>query len=450
MMNTKLEHIIATLNSKEILLFCTLIETPLMGGNKKHHHFFNVFLKKKKSGSLPINERLLMSDLCKMLEKFIVIQSTLNDTLKSQSILTQHYAQHEDTKLFNDSVTHWEKTLQKNIKNSDFYLYLSELEYEKWKFEQLKSRFSNVEADSIILHSEIAQISKKLAEAVSLAPQAVLISKKINTEYIDFLEKYILKKDYLQYPCISLYYYALKMIFYPQIPEWFEKFKDGLHAAHSFFNSDELRTLYFQAINYCIRKHNSGDKSYSRLLLDYYKSALKNGFLLTHGFLSKNSYRNINTIAIRLGQYDEAIDISESYKSFLRKEEQESAYRYNMANIHYATQKYDEALTALREVDFDDHLSNLTSKLLMLKIYYETHEIRLLDSHLDAMQVYLTRKKIIGYHKTVFSNIVKFTRKLIHLNPYDSHEKSKLRETIVAEKSVADKDWILAQIDSVK
>ena len=72
-----------------------------------------------------------------------------------------------------------------------------------------------------------------------------------------------------------------------------------------------------------------------------------------------------------------------------------------------------------------------------------------MDAHLDAMQVYLTRKKIIGYHKTVFSNIVKYTRKLIFLNPFDASEKVKLRENIVAEKSIADKDWILSQIDKM-
>lgn len=445
-MTTKLEHIISTLNTKDLHTFTSLIATPLLGGRKKHVQFFDQFVKNKQGQSLPVKERLLMSDLCKMLEKFIVIKTALQQTDTHPSVLSRYYSRHEDLKLFNDSVNQWEKKLQISHKNSEFYQLSSELEYEKWKFDQLKSRFSNVEANSIILNSEIALISKKLAEAVSLAPQSVLISKKINTDLIYFLEEYILKKNYLEYPCIALYFYALKMIFEPQSTEWFDKFKIGLDSADDVFHEEELKTLYFQAINYCIRKHNSGDKSYSHLLLSYYKTALKKGYLLTHGFLSKNTYRNINTIAIRLGLYEDAMEISESCKLYLRKEEQKSAFMYNMANIYYATKKYDEALEALRSTEFDDHLSNLTAKLLMLKIYYETRETRLLDSHLDAMQVYLTRKKIIGYHKTVFSNIVKFTRKLIHINPYDVTEKNRLKSMIEAEKSVADKDWILTQL----
>jgi len=446
-MSNKIYHILATLNSKEKNEFFNLIETSIIGGNKNHKIFLDNLIKDKVPQSHGVKERLIMSDLCKMLEKYIVIKTNLSQPKQYYTTLTQYYAQYEDQKLFLDSTKHWEKNLDADLKNSEYYLSLSELEYEKWKFEQLKSRFSNVEADNIICHSEISLISKKLAEAVSLAPQSVLISKKINTEFLDFIEPYIIEKGYLSTPCVGLYYYALKMIFEPQTTNHFDNFKKELENSESYFNNDELRTLYFQAINYCIRKHNSGDKSYSKLLLDYYKMSLEKGFLLTHGYLSKNSYRNINTIAIRLGQFDDAKYISETYRQLLRKEEQQSAYQYNMANIYYSMQKYDDALMALRETQFDDHLSNLTSKLLMLKIYYETGEMRLLDSHLDAMQVYLTRKKVIGYHKTVFSNIVKFTRKLQNVNPYDSLEKNKLKESIMAEKSVADKDWILAQIE---
>lgn len=448
-MPTKLEHIISTLTDKDIQNFTSLIQSPLLGGREKHVQFFGQFVKSRQGRSLPVNERLLMSDLCKMLEKYIVIKMVMNDKDKHPSILSKYYAQNENIKLFNDSAGQWGKNLHQKNKNSDYYQSASDLEYEKWKFDQLKSRFSNVEANSIIIHSEIALISKKLAEAVSLAPQSVLISKKINIDLIYFLEDYIIQKNYLQYPCISLYYYALKMIFEPQSTQWFEKFKAGLEHADDIFQEEELKTLYFQAINYCIRKHNSGDKSYSHMLLSYYKAALKKGYLLTHGYLSKNTYRNINTIAIRLGLYDDAMEISESCRAYLRKEEQESAFMYNMANIFYATKKYDEALEALRSTEFDDHLSNLTAKLLMLKIYYETGETRILDSHLDAMQVYLTRKKIIGYHKTVFSNIVKYTKKLILLNPYDTTEKNKLKKMISEEKSVADKDWILHQLDLI-
>ena len=147
-----------------------------------------------------------------------------------------------------------------------------------------------------------------------------------------------------------------------------------------------------------------------------------------------------------MGRYDVAAKISTENVQYLRKDEKDGAYNFNMANIFYAKKQYQEALDALRYVESDDHLSNLFAKTLMLKIYFETKEERLLDSHLDAMQVYLTRKKIIGYHKTNYSNIVRYTRKLMRLNPYDHLAKSKLADNIRNEKLLPDRDWLLRQL----
>ena len=147
-----------------------------------------------------------------------------------------------------------------------------------------------------------------------------------------------------------------------------------------------------------------------------------------------------------MGRYEDAARISTNNVQYLRKEEKDGAFNFNMANIFYAKQQYQDALDALRYVDSDDHLSNLFAKTLMLKIYFETKQDRLLDSHLDAMQVYLTRKKIIGYHKTNYSNIVRYTRKLMRLNPYDKNAKNKLAKNIRDEKLLPDRDWLLKQV----
>lgn len=101
-------------------------------------------------------------------------------------------------------------------------------------------------------------------------------------------------------------------------------------------------------------------------------------------------------------------------------------------------------------MDFEDHLSNLFAKTIQMKIYYETGADRLLDAHLDAMKVYLTRKKIIGYHKNNYAKIIKFTRMLIRLNPYDRQAKQALIEKIKNEKLIPDKDWLLREVENKK
>ncbi len=448
-MKTKFEHLLSTLSPKDTETIISLIPTIIMEGNIKHVEYFefrlNHILDEKKN--IPISERLLMSDLTKMMEKYIVIKNSLTSTFHINNTLLQHYRIHENEKLFSDHYNLIQNQPELLSKNETSYQQNADLLYQKWQFDQVKSRFSNAEAEDIIHHTDVSIISKKLMQTVTFATQSSLISKKINTNFTEYIEPYLLENNYLAYPCIALYYYAWKLIIYPDDVSWFEKFNEILEPNEHFFPNEELKNLYFQAINYCIRKHNSGDKAFSQRLLNYYKAALEKKYLLTNGYLSKNTYRNINTIALRMGEYDEAMEISKANVKYLRKEEKDSAFSFNMANIYYGTKRYTDALESLRAIEFDDHLSNLFAKTLMLKIYYETKSERLLDSHLDAMNIYLTRKKIIGYHRTNYSNIVKFTRKLIRLNRFDQKAKDKLAEQIRTEKLLPDRDWLLRQVE---
>lgn len=450
-MKTKLDHIISTLEKDDIAVLISLLPTKLFGGTLKHVQYLKNFThpspKAGKKSTIVVSERLMMSDIYKMVEKYIIIKKAIQSPAINQTSLLSHFRINENEKLFNEQFNQALKLTQGHFQNAEHYQYSSEILYERWQFDQLKNRFSNAEAGDIIFQSEIAMISKKLMETVSLAHQSSLISKKINTTFLDYLESYIHNQQYLDFPCISLYYFAIKMIYEPEDMSWFYKFSEVLEGNLNHFPSEELKTLYFQAINYCIRKHNSGDKDFSKKLLDYYNTALDRKYLLINGFLSKNTYRNICTIAIRLGKYDEASQISLNNIQYLRIEEKQNAFKFNMANIFYAKQQYEQALDALKDIEFDDHLSNLFAKTLMLKIYFETKSERVLDSHLDAMQVYLTRKKIIGYHKTNYSKIVRYTRKLMKLNPYDKAAKTKLAASIRNEKVLPDKDWLLRQVE---
>ena len=70
-----------------------------------------------------------------------------------------------------------------------------------------------------------------------------------------------------------------------------------------------------------------------------------------------------------------------------------------MARLAYHEEDYSTAIDLLRDTDQKDLLINLYAKNLLLKIYYETGEYKLLDSFLDAFQIYLRRKKGIASHK---------------------------------------------------
>ncbi len=452
-MKTKFEQLCSLLSEKDKAQILELIHTRFLGGHDGHAAFFQrlMYDGQTLSKNLPVRDRLIMSDLYQIIEKWLVVRLVLKDGNSFDGKLLEYFRQHENEKLFREKMADARRRAHvEGIQNSAYYERMGNLLYEQWEFDQLHNRFSNAEAEAIQRYKEIASISRQLMETVTLVPQAALISREIDTSLTDHLIPFIHQKGYLSIPCIALYYYALHMIRFPEEEEWFTQFSDELERNKQFFPGDELKTLYFQAINYCIRRHNLGDNNYSRRLLEYYKTALQEKYLLTNGYLSRNTYRNINTIAIRLGYYEDALSLSLKYVDLLRREDKKSAYNFNMANIFYAQKKYDEAIEAMQDVEFEDHLSNLFAKTIQLKIYYETGSDRLLDAHMDAMQVYLTRKKIIGYHKNNYAKIIKFTRKLIRLNPFDRKAKAALLDQIRQEKLIPDREWLLREVENKK
>ena len=72
-----------------------------------------------------------------------------------------------------------------------------------------------------------------------------------------------------------------------------------------------------------------------------------------------------------------------------------------------------------------------------------------LESLLEATRTYMTRKKVMAYHKAFFSNLVQLTRKLLRINHYDADQKHKLREEILQANPLTTKErnWLLVQLD---
>lgn len=86
------------------------------------------------------------------------------------------------------------------------------------------------------------------------------------------------------------------------------------------------------------------------------------------------------------------------------------------------------------------------ARTLLLKIYYELSEFDLLQNHLDAFGSYLRRKNGLGYHRTNYRNLIKYTNRLLSLNTMDKSAINNFRDSVQAEEILTEKGWLLRQI----
>jgi hypothetical protein len=249
--------------------------------------------------------------------------------------------------------------------------------------------------------------------------------------------------EWLKQPDIALYYHCCLALLNPSETRHFEHLKPLLLQAETIFPPTECRDILLLALNFCIRKLNEGDVHFAHEGLELYQHALQQGYLLEKEQISRFTFRNIVGMGLKIEAFDWVEYFILHYRDKLPEEHQESMVSFNLARLAYIRQRYGEAIELLQKADYEDLLLNLAARILLLKIYYETRAFRPLEAALDAAKIFLRRKKIIGYHRDNYQNILRYFEKLLTLSPYDAAGRKALQNALEQEEHLTERDWFL-------
>lgn len=464
MQTSKLWNAIKELGEVDAKRLSPTIDTPLFNGKKYHRHAFNIIYKAVTGNKVLSREnlsdkifgrnnyddvkmRLIMSDLLKIIEQYIVMQSAIKDNDYSDIALLKFYRENGNHKLFkstlNSVVSRKEKA---TYQNEEHYESLTNIAIEKYTFISTHQRSEKLNLRDIHSKMDVAYIARKLRYSCFALIHGTVSGQHYDTGMTPEIIRFIESTDLMEVPVIETYYYCHSMVSNPDDLSVFQTFRKKIASYAHLFPDYEMRSLYLLAINQCIRKLNDGNLKFGSVGIDLYQKALEGKYLLINGHLSRFTYRNVVAMAIKTGDFKWAEEFSHSYKDFIRRDQKESAFHFNMALIYYQKKAYDIALDNLLNVDFKDNLLNLAVKTLQMKIYLESDKDKLLYSHLDAMEMYLLRMRVIGYHKQNYKNIIRYTKKLVKVNRHDAGAVTKLRKEVQEESVLTEKKWILGQL----
>jgi hypothetical protein len=261
---------------------------------------------------------------------------------------------------------------------------------------------------------------------------------------LDFLQNH----PYLTIPAVAVYYHG----YYAQqggegSAYHFTRLKALLSEHPERWSPAELHDLYLMAVNYCIRRINQGEEAYYRSIFELYQTGLSAGALMEDGVLSRWTYNNVALTALSLKEFDWAWRFLHDYAAYLQEEHQEAAFHYNLARYYFEKSDLKAAMRHLLHMEYDDVLQNLVAKVMLCKIYYLLDEMDALENQLDSIQIYIRRKKVLGYHKENYRAIVRFIRKMIAVQPNDAAQKNALRQQIADAPVLTEREWLLQQLE---
>ncbi|MBK9451708.1 MAG: hypothetical protein IPN95_20290 [Bacteroidetes bacterium] len=400
--------------------------------------------------------RRLASELLELVVKFLTLEQFAESQAQQQVELLKTLREREVPALYEffyrkamrSELSHTDPSnpaLDRNqLLNSRALLddYLLEAERNAW-LERSANRSGVTNLDASVASLDRFYLFNKLKYACTRLNNRNVMGGDFQDPLIEGLLKQLPTSHYAEDPAVLIYFRIYQMLSRPEENEHYPLLRKQLSQFALEFTLDEARHLYAFAMNYCIGRINAGEGTYLREIFDLYKESLERKVLLEGDSLSPWDYKNIVVVGLRLSEFEWVESFIRSYKDRIPVEHRENAFTYNLAKLHFYEKHYSEVLKLLQKLEYEDVFYNLDAKVMLLKIYFELHEIDALDSLIESFRTFLRRNKLISAsHRTNYLNLILFVKKLSRVGYGDHKRIAKIRADFEATRQIADADWL--------
>ncbi len=393
--------------------------------------------------------RQVMYFLLKTVENYLIFSDMEKDTVHTQTMLLKVFRNRQLDRAFRLKMeTTKKQQLKSPFRNSSFLKeqYILEQEQYYYLVGQKWSMELNLQetADAF----DLSYVADKLRiSCLMLSHQSVYKKVSYNLKNLPYIMTYVESHGLLKEPAIAAYYFGYKALTEPENESHFNELEQIIFRQSHLFPLVEVRELYLLAINYCINRINAGFEPYLRKTFQLYKSGFENNVLLENGLITKITFGNAVSNALKIQEFDWAEGFIQQFQHNLEEKHRQSMVHFNMARLHFERGEYNKAQQLLAKFEYDDMVLNLIAKTMLLKIYYEEEEFSAFESLLEAMRTYLQRKEAISpNHRVVYKNLLSLMRRLINLNPYSNAQKERFKNIVLTTNPLIERDWLLKQV----
>lgn len=394
--------------------------------------------------------RQVMYFLLKAVEEYLVFSYYTRDGVRYQLALSRIYRRRKLDKAYKQAHRLGWENLHKQPLRNDFYL------LNKFFFEQVEYEHRmNITQNAPVNLQETADALERwfLEERLRISKDMLAhqsIYQKINYDHglLQEVLAYANNKAMLHEPAIGVYYNTYMALTHPEEEAYFDELERRIHNQMAFFNRSEVRTLYLAALNYCVPKINQGRQDFYRRAFELYRSGVETKILLENDNLSRYTFLNTVSSALKVGEFDWAEKFVENFQQYLEEKQRHGTVNFGLARLFFEKGEYDTAQRYLVAFEYDDMLQNIVAKTMLLKIYYEQDEFDAFESLLESLRIYLQRKEALDpTRKAAYKNMISLMKKMLHLNIYSKPQKEKFREMATQTNPLAEREWLLRQVD---
>jgi hypothetical protein len=386
--------------------------------------------------------RYLFSDLNKALERFLAVRQIEKDPYQLSPALLKSLSERGLEKAYRQVNRNLETQSSKTTAVSiEFLLHKvrwSEIREEHFGRQQIR-KFDYALQDVADDLDKYYFLHRLKISCAMLDRQTIFQSEYALRLSDDWLQ-HLRSQDFFSEPVIRIYYSILQALLDEQQEDHFEDLKQFLDQPPATISVDDLKSIYLHAINYCARKIRKGRESFVKTALELYRKGIETGLLINENGLSPWAFTNVVKLSLRLQHYQWIETFIQTYALQLPEAFRENALHYNLAELYYYTQRFEQSQEHLMQVAYSDLNYYLGARVLLAKIYYETDEEEALLSLLSSFTVFLKRNRQVSSNlKQTYLNFCRFLFQIVRRSP---RQMKQLQEQIDSAKLLTDREWL--------
>ncbi len=428
---------------EELVIFCKYLRTNAPNFSPKKlskTKIFKVIYPKKEYDEKRLS--YLMNYLLELAEKFIGWKMIEDQSSALELNTLSAFAERKLNKHYQQKFRKTSLKLNEDkLHQQHFYLNQFKLaDIASKEFDNRMVRKFNAHLQNATNHLDHFYFLNKLKYCCGIIDRQQVLADKYELNFVEELKNYLLQQNNNP-PEIDIYLHVLLMLTEEKSDQYFNQLKVLFKTHFDSLPKPVKKEINFALINFCLRKIRKGKRKYVSEALDIYQDGIQSEVIFDHGFLSPWTFTNVVKLALRLKRYDWIKTFIWENEGKISEDFRENALYYNLSELHYYTKDYDQALDYLNRVKFSDLNYHLGSRVILIKIYYETDEQYALTSLIASFTIFLKRNKNISDNlRKTFLNFCEILN-LILRNKENKKEaiKAKIKETSL----LTDRQWLL-------
>ncbi|MCX6352184.1 MAG: hypothetical protein NTX03_10015, partial [Bacteroidetes bacterium] len=389
--------------------------------------------------------RYVMTDLSRLLEEYLIWAEMEKHELYKKHLLLNAYDKRKLDKYFHQTLdSALELQGKQPLRDGDYFFYRHLIEENAYLHTLSRDgRSLGTSLQQAMDNLDYYYLANKLKYSCVILSRQNILQGEYNNQLVDEILGFIRQNNFDSIPAIAIYYQGVMTFKEPEDESHYQKLISLLEGDNAKFPVEEAKDMYTLALNYCIKKYNSGVLKFLEELLALYQTMIEKKIIFEEGELASSDYKNIVTLGLRSGKVAWVEEFIHTYKDYVPASIRDNTFNYNLAFLLYYKKEFGKALKLLQSTEFTDVYYLLDGKSLLLRTYYELNEDEPFYSLCDAFTNYLKRNKLISeYQRTVYLNFVKFAKKLMQLKQGGRGSIEELKSELETSKNVATLQWL--------